>query len=122
MPHGSFNWNELQTNDVEKAKAFYKAAVGWSFEGMPMPDGTYWIAKQGEARVGGITQMNGAPAGTPPHWFAYLEVDDVNARVQKVASGGGKVVQEPFDIPGVGRIAVVADATGAAIGWITPQR
>jgi len=87
-----------------------------------MPDGTYWIAKQGDARVGGITQMNGgAPAGTPSHWFPYLEVDDVDARVKKVTAGGGKVAQAPFDIPGVGRIAVVSDATGAMIGWITPK-
>src|SRR5215472_16803380 len=47
MSHGIFVWNELYTRDVESAKAFYAATVGWTFEGMPMPDRdrTYWIAK-----------------------------------------------------------------------------
>jgi uncharacterized protein len=47
MTHGIFVWNELYTRDVETAKAFYATTVGWTFEGMPMPDRdrTYWIAK-----------------------------------------------------------------------------
>ena len=62
------------------------------------------------------------PPGTPPHWFAYIEVDDVDARVKRIAANGGKLHREPFDIPDVGRIAIVADATGAMIGWMTPKQ
>ena len=49
MTHGNFVWNELYTRDVEAAKAFYAATVGWTFEGMPMPhqNRTYWTAKAG---------------------------------------------------------------------------
>jgi predicted enzyme related to lactoylglutathione lyase len=39
--HGSFHWNELLTRDPEKAKKFYGGTIGWTFGGMPMPDGTY---------------------------------------------------------------------------------
>ncbi len=122
MSHGSFAWNELMTNDVEKAKAFYAKTIGWSIEEMPMPSGTYWLAKLDGKPVAGMMAMAGTvPPGTPPHWFAYLEVDDVDARLKKVAANGGKVVREPFDIPGVGRIAILADATGAMLGWMTPK-
>jgi uncharacterized protein len=34
--HGTFNWNELMTRDVAKAKAFYGATLGWTFSDMPM--------------------------------------------------------------------------------------
>ena len=30
--HGEFHWNELMTHDVERAKQFYQAAMGWEFE------------------------------------------------------------------------------------------
>ncbi len=121
MPHGEFAWNELMTDDVDKAKAFYTALVGWSFEGMAMSgDCTYWVAKRDGKPVAGIMNMAGVtPPGVPPHWFSYLEVDDVDARVAQVAGKGGKVFREPFDIPEVGRIAIIADPTGAAMGWMT---
>ncbi len=44
----SFYWNELMTRDAEKAKKFYASTIGWTFEAMPMPDGTYWVAKSGD--------------------------------------------------------------------------
>jgi predicted enzyme related to lactoylglutathione lyase len=123
MAHGAFMWNELMTTDVEKAKAFYAATVGWKIEAMPMPGGSYWIAKVGDTPVAGMMKMTPEmPAGTPPHWFSYLEVDDVDARVKAIAANGGKVMRPPFDIPEVGRIAIIADATGAVMGWMTPKR
>ena len=43
------------TRDVEGAKAFYGAALGWTFAPMPMPDGTYWLVMaSGEAPVAGL--------------------------------------------------------------------
>ena len=56
----------------------------------------------------------------PNHWFAYIAVDDVDARVQGVGAAGGTVLREPFDVPEVGRIAIVRDKVGAAVGWIAP--
>jgi uncharacterized protein len=123
MAHGAFMWNELMTADVEKAKSFYTKTVGWAIEEMPMPSGSYWIAKQGGTPVAGIMNMTGmVPPGTPPHWFSYLEVDDVDARANAVSANGGTIIRPPFDIPEVGRIAIVSDATGAALGLMTPKR
>jgi predicted enzyme related to lactoylglutathione lyase len=122
MAHGTFMWNELMTTDVEKAKAFYAKTIGWNIEAMPMPNGTYWIAKvDGKPVAGLMAMMPDVPAGTPPHWFSYLEVDNVDARVKAVTANGGKVMRPPFDIPDVGRIAIIADATGAAMGLMTPK-
>ena len=121
--HGHFWWNELMTRDVETAKAFYGSIAGWRFEGMPMADaGTYWVCKDGETPVGGIMDIDQPRfAGMPAHWFAYLAVDDVDTRVeQAVTAGGAKLMRPLFDVPGVGRIAIVEDPTGAVLGWITP--
>lgn len=120
--HGHFFWNELLTPDPDKAKEFFTKIAGWSFEDMDMPDGgTYYIAFVEDEHVGGIMKMPAAiPAGTPPHWLSYLEVDDVDDRVQMVKAAGGQVMREPFEVPDVGRIAIIADPTGAVLGLIKP--
>jgi predicted enzyme related to lactoylglutathione lyase len=119
--HGSFHWNELVTRDVEKAKKFYGETIGWTFDGMPMPDGTYWVAKMGDAVVGGLFPISGPQwEGVPEHWMSYLAVDDVDARVKKAQAAGAKLMRPAFDIPGVGRIAILTEPGGAGVGWITP--
>jgi predicted enzyme related to lactoylglutathione lyase len=119
--HGSFYWNELMTRDVDRDKKFYADTLGWSFEGMPMPDGTYWVAKMGEQYIGGLfpltsPQYDGVPIG----WMSYIAVDDVDARVKKAQGRGATLMKPIFDVPGVGRIAVLREPGGAAIGWMTP--
>ena len=125
MIHGNFGWHELYTSDVEAAKAFYAATVGWMFEGMPMPEQnrTYWVAKAGDKPVAGVLDKHGiVPDTEPSHWLSYLEVDDVDRMVAAVQSHGGKVVRPPFDVPNFGRIAIGADASGAFMAWVTPKR
>ena len=122
-PHGIFHWNELLTDNVETAKTFFADTVGWTYTGMPMaPDGgTYWVAMMGDRPVGGIMPMQGiVPEGVPPHWMSYLCVDDIDTRLKGVEKAGGKIVRAAFDVPSVGRIAIIMDASGAALGWITP--
>ena len=119
--HGHFYWNELMTRDVERAKAFYGGTVGWRFEDMPMEGGTYWVCKDGDQPVGGILDMNRPEfESIPPHWFAYLAVDDVDALAEQARAAGAELLRPLFDVPGVGRIAILKDPTGAALGWITP--
>jgi predicted enzyme related to lactoylglutathione lyase len=119
--HGHFHWNELMTRNPEQAKSFYGATIGWTFEAMPMPDGTYWIAKLGDTPVGGIFPLNGPQFdGVPEQWMAYLAVDNVDARVNKATAAGATLMRPLFDVPGVGRIAILREPGGAGIGWMTP--
>ena len=58
--HGTFHWNELVTHDPDRAKTFYAATLGWSFEAMPVGEGmTYWLAKMGDQAVGGMFDLRG---------------------------------------------------------------
>ena len=56
----------------------------------------------------------------PEFWMAYIAVDDVDKRVAKAKKAGATIVREPFDVPGVGRIAILKQPGGAGIGWMTP--
>jgi len=120
--HGHFYWNELLTHDVERAKRFYGETIGWTFEPMPMPDGaTYWVGKLGDRSAAGIFPTN-RPGyeGVPERWMSYLAVDDVDARVKQAVAAGAKLMRPIFDVPGVGRIAILTEPGGAGVGWMTP--
>lgn len=120
--HGTIIWNELNTHDVDTAKAFYGKLMGWTFEEMEMEEGEYWVIRKGEIEVGGLFPLEGPDfAEVPPHWMTYIAVDDVDESLELARQAGGSVVREPFDVPGVGRIAIVQDAEGTFMGWITPS-
>jgi predicted enzyme related to lactoylglutathione lyase len=120
--HGTFHWNELMARDVNAAKKFYADTIGWTYDGMPMPDGkTYWVAKVGDQPVAGIFDISGPEfKGVPDGWMPYLAVDDVDARAKKAVAAGARVMKPAFDVPGVGRIVVLMEPGGAGVGWITP--
>jgi len=119
--HGHFFWNELLARDIDGAKKFYADTMGWSFDAMPMPGGTYWVAKMGDDSVGGIYDISGPDyKGVPEGWMSYIAVDNVDERVKKAVKAGAKLMKPLFDIPGVGRIAILTEPGGAGVGWITP--
>ncbi|HEX3502861.1 MAG TPA: VOC family protein [Xanthobacteraceae bacterium] len=120
--HGTFHWNELMARNVAAAKKFYADTIGWTYDGMPTPDGqTYWVAKMGDQPVAGIFDISGPEfKDVPDNWMPYLAVDDVDARVKKAVAAGARVMKPAFDVPGVGRIVILMEPSGAAVGWITP--
>jgi len=120
--HGQFHWNELLARDVEGAKAFYEKTIGWSWQPMAMADdATYWVAMMGGQPVAGLLPISRPEFdGMPECWMSYLAVDDVDARVAKALKAGARLIKPAFDVPGVGRIAILMEPGGAGIGWMTP--
>ena len=115
---GAFCWNELNTNDLDKATSFYTALLGWEADRKPGPmPYTEW--KRGDSVVGGALQMDPAWGEIPPHWMVYVSVEDCDATVARAQELGGQVKMPPMDIPEVGRFSVLADPTGAVVSVIT---
>ena len=61
-------------------------------------------------RGGGPAMIDG---GARAIWLGYIEVDDVDQAVTRLQNAGGRVLMTAADLPGVGRIALVADPQGA---------
>lgn len=122
--HGTIHWTELNTRDVEAAKAYYQKICGWTFDSMPMEEGgQYYIAKIGDQMVAGLFDLSVMPemAEMDAHWLTYLAVDDVDAAAKETEALGGQIYRAPWEVPGVGRVAIVADPTGAGFGVMTPS-
>jgi hypothetical protein len=114
---GKFGWNELVTSDVPAAKKFYTKLLGWKTQ--PFGKGVeYTLFKKGKDGVGGLMKCH--KPDNPAQWIPYIFVDDVDATVKKATKLRGKVCMPPFDVPTVGRIAVLSDPQGAAFGIIKP--
>ncbi len=118
---GAFSWSELNTRDVEGAKAFYGDVFGWGLETEDLGEGrgSYTTIMLGGGPVGGVLDMNerGVPEEVPAHWQVYFVVEDIDAAVEQAKAGGGGVMVEPFDVP-VGRIAILHDPHGASFAAI----
>jgi predicted enzyme related to lactoylglutathione lyase len=114
-PEGTFVWDELQTSDPDAAKDFYNEIFGWTAQAVDMgPGGTYTIFKRaGDTDVAGAAR---APEGAPSAWVPYIATDDVDATTSRAKELGATIVQEPTDIPGMGRFSIVQDAAGATFG------
>jgi predicted enzyme related to lactoylglutathione lyase len=115
---GAFSWAECSTTDFEGAKAFYSELFGLELEETPIPDGgVYGQFQKNGKYVAGLTpqQEQEREAGIPPHWNAYISVEDADLVAKEAEGLGGTIVAPAFDVLDSGRMAVVMDPTGAAI-------
>lgn len=109
--NGAASWTELITSDVDGAIEFYKAVFGWHVEVMPMPTGPYALGYV--AGKPGAGMMNRPEEDIPPFWGVYFTARDVDGTVERAVELGGQVIVPPFDVPEVGRLAVLLDPQGA---------
>ena len=113
-PHGVPCWVEALVPDPRAATGFYTEVFGWEFAGpgkMPdEPSSEYFVARLRGRDVAGVGLLpKGAPA---PSWITHVRTDSADATAAAAREAGGTVVIEPFDVPPVGRMAVLDDPTG----------
>ena len=114
--HGAFSWYQLATKDPQAAAKFYSSLFGWEIVSQDMPSGPYTMIKVEGEGIGGI--MGLWDENTPPHWGAYVTVDDADAVAGGVEAAGGRVLMPPTDIEKVGRFVTVQDPTGGILNVI----
>lgn len=119
MPHvpGSFCWFECGTRDAAAARSFYTQLFGWGAVEVPMPgmEGSYTLLQIDGEDIAGLYELSGPQfEGVPPHWTNYVTVADAGASAARAEDLGGKILQPPMEVPGVGRMAVLADGQGAS--------
>jgi predicted enzyme related to lactoylglutathione lyase len=108
--------------DPQAAMAFYGELFGWEFENQ-LPDGApgqYWTARLHGLDVAAIGGPSG-PGSSPPVWTTYIAVDRADDAARRVQRAGGRVISEPSDVPGAGRMAACADEEGAVFSVWEPR-
>jgi uncharacterized protein len=125
-PKGVPCWIDTAQPDPVAAVDFYRALLGWEFVGpgqMPGdPPGSYYVA---QIRGGDVAGISSQPPGfdAPPSWLTYIATDSADDVVERARRAGATVLMEPFDAPPAGRMAVLADPSGAAFAvWQAQER
>jgi hypothetical protein len=115
-PAGDFCWETLTTADVDRAKTFWTSVMPWkASSGAGMP--TFSVGDGMENQVADIQPTRGP---VPPNWLTYVVVAKIEPAAEKALQLGGKLMMPAMAIPNVGRIGVILDDQGAALGLFEP--
>jgi predicted enzyme related to lactoylglutathione lyase len=118
---GLVAWNELVTSDPERAGAFYARVFGWTVERIDLDRTPYWIFRRHGEDVAGMIEAPASPEPDAASWMLYFHVADADASAERVEGLGGAVLIPPFDVPTVGRCALIADPAGVVFRLYRPE-
>jgi len=121
---GRIIWHDLLTNDLEGSKSFYGGLFGWTYEELPVTLGfgkssKYVMIRSGDRLIGGMLDVRAADTkGNSSQWVVVMSVSDIDAAVESVKQGGGRILTPPTDLNERGRIAVTEDDAGALFAML----
>ena len=117
MPNPIVHW-ELNADDAKKAQEFYGKLFDWHVDSNnPMDYGM--VDTHTEHGInGGIHHSADAPKGVT----IYVEVEDLQAYLDKAVSLGGKVVMPVTVIPNMVTMAQFADPQGNVVGMVKSEQ
>ncbi len=119
---GTVGWRELHAGNGVQAFDFYAKNFGWTKDqAMDMGElGIYQLFAAGADAVGGM--MTKMPETPTPFWLYYFNVETLDAALDRVNLGGGKIVNPPMEVPGGRWIAQCLDPQGAMFALLAPKR
>jgi predicted enzyme related to lactoylglutathione lyase len=116
---GTLLWNQVHTPDPARATEFYVAVFGYEVDEIDMGgEQPFRVINVGGRGIGGIREPVG---GEPPHWSVTFAVDDADETAARAKDLGGSVLMEPFDLPEIGRLAVLHDSADAVFQVMKPS-
>ena len=115
MPNPVVHW-EILAKDTKKIHEFYARLFDWHVDANnPMDYG--FVDTHTETGING-----GIPSTDEENRvIVYIEVDDLQAYLNKAAGLGGKTVMPPTTIPGVVTLAQFTDPEGNLIGLVMSE-
>lgn len=108
---GRVIWWELRSTNVDASAAFYGELLGWEFAPLE-PWGL--LVQRGGATIGGLTRT--AAAGPEPTAMVFVQVDDLDATLQRARELGGTALRGPLEDGDGGRFVDVRDPAGCTVG------
>src|SRR2546425_7583424 len=108
-------WVAAVEPDAERAAGFYAELMGWDTTNLMAPDakGKYFLCRLRGRDVAGVVSPHGTPPPPGAAWTTHIWVHSADDAAATAAAAGGTVIGAPFDSPGGGRMAVLADPAGA---------
>jgi hypothetical protein len=114
---GDWIWIQLLSRDARKAAEFYAAVAGHEIVETNHTNrlSDYVLTSEGFARAT-VRTIRSDDERVRPLWLPFVRVQNVRESAALAARLGGRVVIEPRPEVFEGRVALITDPTGAAIG------
>jgi uncharacterized protein len=113
---------EVFGKDGERLQGFYSDLFGWEINSdNPMNYGL--VPREGNSNADGVGIGGGIGAGPEGQSYVtfYVEVDDVEAGLQRAESLGGSRVMGPMDVMDQVTIGLFNDPEGHMVGLVKGQ-
>lgn len=115
QPEGTPCWADAMFTDLEGAKDFYGAVLGWTFGESASEYGNYTQAhKDGKAVAAIVPPMPGQE--TQSAWCLYFASPDAAASARRIRDAGGDVLMEPMQVGDFGTMLLAREPGGATFG------
>ena len=118
---------EMPYKDGKRVAKFYKSAFGWDMQFFPQM-GNYVLAETTETDENNMVKtpgtINGGFFPTDPSYgngHVVISVENLEKYIKAVTKAGGKVKDEPKDIPGIGLFVMITDTEGNEVGVLQPS-
>jgi predicted enzyme related to lactoylglutathione lyase len=123
---------EINAKDMDAMQKFYEEVFGWEIKDMGAEMGGYRMLMTGKDTPGtkwpgisgGMTPRKGeTPKGSEPvnAYVCIMDVNNLDATLEKIKSSGGSVSQDKMPVPGVGQLAYCKDPEGNLFGVLQPE-
>jgi hypothetical protein len=120
---------ELQADDLERAKAFYSAAFGWTYEDYGHITGSpYWgiiTGPEAQPGINGGLQLRPAPAPGPEQGtnaaVLTIGVADFDTTEAAILAAGGQVALPKMPLTGMAWQGYFLDTEGNTFGIHQPD-
>ena len=110
-PVNTWLWNEIWTNNIAGATAYYEELFDYGEEVFRIGSVSYdFFVRDGKPRAGLLAKPD---PQIPNTWLCYLRVNDVAAVTDKARALGGSVLMAPNAKVRDGRVAILTDPSGA---------
>jgi len=116
---GDWIWIQLLSHDSRKAAEFYRAVGGYEMIANTKSNqvSDYVLASEGYARAT-VRTIRTADEKVRPTWLPFVRVRNLGESLAKAKLLGGRGLVEPKPELFDGKVALIADPTGAAIGLL----
>ena len=114
----------INADDVPRARKFYEAVFGWSFEPWGPPN--FYLIETGQERkaVRGALQERRelAPGQKMIGFECTISVENIDQTIRAIEANGGRIAAPKFHIPTVGTVAYFFDTEGNVAGIIQREK
>ncbi|MCU0364393.1 MAG: VOC family protein [Ignavibacteriaceae bacterium] len=116
---GKFIWRDLMTDDIPSVKKFYSELFGWTYIDTGESDNEFTVVLYDGKPIAGMFRLRDVEQKHRySQWISYLSVADMDQAINYTKASGGRIYNDPFELPNRGTVAYVFDSQNSVFAFV----